>query len=103
MLIFFMTNHQQLGVRGTSGSWFGHKGIRQPTILRRQAMDLSTVRTKQTDRELLYVRQAFQIGIDTANDIAAGIGTGKDKRTHWTIYCSTNTAILHRVCLYSVL
>lgn len=97
MLIFIMTNHQQLGVRRTSGrsSWFSHKGIRQPTILRRQTMDLSTVRTKQTDRKLLYVRQTFPIGVDAADDVAAGIRTGKNKRTHRTIYCAVNTAILH--------
>jgi hypothetical protein len=99
MLIFFMTNHQQLGVRRTSGSWFGHKGIRQPTILRRQTMDLSAVWTKQTDRKLLYMRQAFQVGIDAADDVAAGIRTGKNKRTHGTVYCAANTAILHRGCL----
>ena len=31
---------------------------------------------------MLDMGQAFQIGIDAADDIAAGLGTGEDESTH---------------------
>jgi hypothetical protein len=41
-------------------------------------MDLSAVRTEQADGELLDVREAFQIGVDATDDIAAGRWTRED-------------------------
>ena len=64
-----------------------HQGrIAKPAILRRQAMNLAAVRAEQADRELLDVGQAFLIGIDAADDVSTGRGTGKNQRTHGTAH-----------------
>lgn len=63
-----------------------HRGLAQLAVSRRKPMNLSAMRTEQADRKLLNVRQAFQVGIDAADDIATGKRTRENQRTHLTIF-----------------
>ena len=65
--------------------WLGQQRIiGQPAVLRDKAMDLSAIRAEQADGKLPDVREALQIGMDAADDIATGGWTGEDQRTHRT-------------------
>ena len=71
--------------RGVARFWLGQQRIiGQPAIFRDKAMDLSAVRAEQADRKLPDVRQTLHVGMDAADDIAAGGWTGEDQRTHRT-------------------
>ena len=56
-------------------------------------MNLSAVRAEQADGKLADVREAFQIGIDAADDVATGRGTCEDQRAHQTTRFTTKAVL----------
>jgi hypothetical protein len=58
--------------------------VGQPAVLGDKAMHLSAVRAEQADGKLPDMREALQIGMDAADDIATGGGAREDESTHRT-------------------